>query len=77
VKLYRDAVYLDNPWGRLHLAEALEKGEGADRDTAQALDLYHAVAAQDREPDAKRLAREALTRLGSAAPESAAPPVRR
>ncbi len=32
---------------------------------SQALDLYRAVAAQDREPDAKRQAREALTRLGS------------
>ena len=77
VKLYRAAVYYENPWGRLYLAEALEKGEGTERDTAQALESYRAVAAQDREPGAKRLAREALTRLGSVAPDSAAPPVRR
>jgi len=77
VKLYRAAVYYENPWGRLYLAEALEKGEGTERDTAQALELYRAVEAQDREPGAKRLAREALTRLGSVAPDSAAPSVPR
>ena len=77
IKLYRAAIYNENAWGRLHLAEALEKGEGADRDTVQALDLYRNVAAQDREPEAKRLAREALTRLGADAPGSAASPVRR
>jgi hypothetical protein len=27
IKLYRAAIYHENPWGRLHLAEALEKGE--------------------------------------------------
>jgi TPR repeat protein/dienelactone hydrolase len=77
VKLYRAAVYYENPWGRLYLAEALEKGEGTERDTAQALELYRAVAGQDREPGAQRLAREALTRLGSVAPDSAAPSVPR
>ena len=65
VKLYRTAAYRDNPWGRLHLAEALEKGEGTQRNAAEALDLYRAVAAQDREPDAKRQARDALARLGA------------
>jgi TPR repeat protein/dienelactone hydrolase len=64
VRLYRASAYRGNPWGRLHLAEALEKGEGIERNVAQALDLYRAVAAQDREPDAGRQAREALTRLG-------------
>src|SRR5262249_15653729 len=77
VKLYRAAGYNENPWGRLYLAEALEKGEGTEPDTAQGVESYRAVVAQDREPGAKRLAREALTRLVSVAPDSAAPPVRR
>jgi TPR repeat protein/acetyl esterase/lipase len=76
VKRYRAAAYYENPWGRLYLAEALERGEGTERDTARALELYRAVAAQDREPGPKGLARDSLTRLGSA-PVSAAPNVPR
>ncbi len=72
--LYRASASRDNPWDCLHLAEALEQGEGTERNAAQALDLYRAVAAQDREPDAKRQAREALTRLGPATAEPVAPP---
>jgi dienelactone hydrolase len=64
-RLYRHSAYYENPWGRLHLAEALEKGEGTERDPAQALDLYKAVAQQDYEPEAKRRAQEALARLGA------------
>jgi TPR repeat protein len=62
VKFFRASAFLENPWGRLYLAEALEKGEGAERDGAQALDLYRAVAAQDRDPEARRRAQEALNR---------------
>jgi TPR repeat protein len=65
VKLYRTAAYRGNPWGLLHLAQALEKGEGTERALPQALDLYRAVSAQDREPDAARQAREALLRLNA------------
>ena len=73
VKLFRAAARRENPWGRLHLAEALEKGEGAPSDRAQAIDLYRAVAAQDGEPNAQRQAREALDRLGAALPSPAGP----
>jgi dienelactone hydrolase len=66
VRLYRHSAYYENPWGRLHLAEALEKGDGTNRDLAQAFDLYKSVAADDREPEAKRRAQEALARLGAA-----------
>jgi dienelactone hydrolase len=39
VKLYRTSAFRDDPWGQLHLAEELETGEGAERNTGQALDL--------------------------------------
>lgn len=66
VRLYRKAVHFDNPWGRLWLAEALEKGEGADRDTKQAIEHFRAAAGQEREPEARKAAIAALTRLGAA-----------
>jgi len=69
VRLYRVAAYRGNAWGRFHLAEALEKGEGTERNSAQALDLYREVAMQTRELDASRQAREALVRLGAAPAE--------
>jgi uncharacterized protein len=67
-RLYRQSAYYENPWGRVHLAEVLEKGDDIKRDLAQALELYRAVADQDREPEAKRRAQEALTRLGAMTP---------
>jgi hypothetical protein len=39
--------------------------EGTSRDLGQAREQYRAVAAQDCEPDAKRRAVEALTRLAT------------
>ena len=45
------------------MAEALEKGEGDAANTAEALALYRAAAAQDREPEAKKRAEDAMTRL--------------
>jgi TPR repeat protein/dienelactone hydrolase len=76
VKLFRAAAYRDNPWGRLHLAEALEKGEGTERKVEEAVELYRAVAGQQREPAAAIQASNALARLGAAAPESIQPPRR-
>jgi len=71
VKLYRAAAYRGgNPWGRLHLAEALETGEGTEKALAQALELYRSVSAQTREPDAARQARDALMRIGAASVEA-------
>jgi TPR repeat protein len=55
--------FLRNPWGRFALAEALEKGDGTPANVNEALHLYRSVAAQDREPKAKRLAANAITRL--------------
>jgi uncharacterized caspase-like protein/TPR repeat protein len=63
VTLFRLSAFLGNPWGRLHLAEVLETGEGTERNLARALDLYRQAASQDREPAAKRRAQEALNRL--------------
>lgn len=74
VKLFRAAAFQDNPWGRLHLAEALEKGEGTERDAAQAVELYRAVATQNHEPSAKLRALEALARLGADRPGPIQPP---
>jgi hypothetical protein len=71
LRLYRHSAYYENPWRRLNLAEALEKGDGTERDPAQALDLYKSVPEPDREPEAKGRAQEALARLGA----RPAPPV--
>jgi dienelactone hydrolase len=68
VRLWRQSAYYENPFGRLYLAEALEKGDGVARDTQEALELYRTVAAQDAEPAAKRRASDALARLGASAP---------
>jgi TPR repeat protein len=68
VRLWRQSAYYENPFGRLYLAEALEKGDGVARDTQEALELYRAVAAQNAEPAAKRRASDALARLGASAP---------
>jgi TPR repeat protein len=67
VRLWRKAAFYGNPWGRLALAEALEKGDGTPANMTGALDLYRDVAPQDREPDAKRLAADAIRRLDNAA----------
>jgi dienelactone hydrolase len=66
VRLWRKSAFYDNPLGRLALAEALEKGDGTSANMKEALDLYGGVATQDREPDAKHRAADALTRLNSA-----------
>jgi TPR repeat protein len=63
VHLWRKSAYYDNPWGRLWLARALEKGDGVPRDIPEALTQYRAVANQNREPDAKNRATEAIARL--------------
>ena len=73
VKLFRQSAFFENPFGRLYLAEALEKGEGTDRNAGEARDLYRAVAAQDRDLEARRRAAEALKRLGEQAPAAARP----
>ena len=65
VALWRAAVLKgDNTWAQLLLAEALEKGEGVAADQAEARSLYRSAAAQDREPEVKKRAEEALARLG-------------
>jgi TPR repeat protein len=53
------------------LAEALEKGEGVTPDRAASIALYRAAALQNREPEAKKRAEEALARLAAAAPAPA------
>jgi dienelactone hydrolase len=64
VALWRRAIYQDNnPWAQLFVAQALDKGEGADVDKVEARRLFRSAAEQDREPDAKRRAVEALSRL--------------
>jgi dienelactone hydrolase len=66
VALWRTAVLKgENPWAQVLLAEALEKGEGGGANKAEALTLYRAAAAQDREPEAKKRAEEAMARLPS------------
>jgi dienelactone hydrolase len=64
VRLWRLAAHQENPWGRLFLAEALEKGDGTDRDLSEARRLLQAVAVQDVDGEAKERATEALSRLG-------------
>ncbi|MDX2157163.1 MAG: dienelactone hydrolase family protein [Hyphomicrobiaceae bacterium] len=59
----RAVIRDDHPWAQLHLAEALEKGEGVTANAAEALALYRAAAAQDREPEARKRATEAVARL--------------
>jgi dienelactone hydrolase len=63
VRLWRKAVYYENPWGRIFLAEAMRTGDGAPRDLAAARELLAAAAAQDRDSDAKRRAGEELALL--------------
>src|SRR6478672_13182912 len=66
VALWRTAVLKgENPWAQVLLAEALEKGEGDAANTAEAMALYRAAAAQDREPEAKKRAEDAMARLAS------------
>ena len=66
VALWRTAVLKgENPWAQVLLAEALEKGEGEAVNPAEALALYRAAAAQDREPEAKKRAEQAMARLPS------------
>jgi TPR repeat protein len=73
VKLFRAAANRDNAWGFLSLAEALETGEGTERNVAEAIGFYRAAAAQEREPAAAKRAREALARLEKIAPQPAPP----
>jgi TPR repeat protein len=64
VALYQKAVLRgDNPWAKVALAEALETGEGAPKNVAEARALYQAAIEQDAEPDARKRAEEALARL--------------
>jgi TPR repeat protein len=64
VTLWRQAVLKgENPWGQVLLAEALEKGEGVAASVTDALSLYRAAASQQREPEARRRAEEAIHRL--------------
>jgi TPR repeat protein len=64
VALWRLAVLkAENPWGKLLLAEAYEKGEGVARDDTKAVAFYRAAAGQTREPEARKRAAEALARL--------------
>src|SRR5262249_49094626 len=66
VALWRTAVLKgENPWAQVLLAEALEKGEGGAANTDEALAFYRAAAAQDREPEAKKRAEDAIARLPS------------
>jgi TPR repeat protein len=66
VALWRTAVLkAETPWAQVLLAEALEKGEGDAANIAEALALYRAAAAQDREPEAKKGAEDAMARLPS------------
>ena len=66
VALWRTAVLKgDNPWAQVLLAEALEKGEGNAANAAEALALYRAAAAQDREPEAKKRAEQAMAHFPS------------
>jgi TPR repeat protein/dienelactone hydrolase len=74
VKLWRRSAYYENSWGRLFLAEALEKGEGTERNVAQSLEMYRSVSNQDRDPEAKRIAQAALARLAATPPEPARQP---
>lgn len=67
VRLWREAAFYGNPLGRLALAGALEKGDGSTVNLKEALELYRAVAAQDREPDAKQRAVATVTRLMNSA----------
>lgn len=68
VALYRKAVLRgDNPWAKVALAEALEKGEGVAKNEAEARALYQAAVNQDAEPEAMNRAEEALARLGAPA----------
>lgn len=53
----------DNPSAQLLLAVALETGDGVPEDLAEARRLYAAAAEQNREPEIKRLAVEAMKRL--------------
>ena len=57
--MYQD----ENPWAQVYVAQALEKGEGVGRDIVEALKLFRQAASQDREPEAKRQASEAVSRL--------------
>ena len=69
VALWRKAVLRgDNPWAKVALAEALERGEGVAKNEAEARVLYQAAVEQDAEPEAKKRAEEALARLGPSAP---------
>jgi TPR repeat protein/dienelactone hydrolase len=63
VRLFRQSAYYENPWGRLHLAEALEAGSGVAQDVKTAIELYRLVREQDREAEAKQRAIDALSRL--------------
>ena len=51
LRLFRISAYLDNPWGRLNLANAIEKGSGTPADLGGPAALQ-IVARQDREPGA-------------------------
>jgi dienelactone hydrolase len=64
VRLWRLAAHLENAWGRLLLAEALQKGDGVDRDLSEAKRLLRAVVAQEVDLEARERATEALSRLG-------------
>jgi len=65
VRLWQRSVYYGNPWGQLYLAEALEKGEGIGRDRNAAIERYRQAADQTYQPEARRLATDALKRVGA------------
>lgn len=64
IVLWRKAVLRgDNPWAKVALGEALEKGEGVAKSEAEARALFEAAVNQDAEPEARKRAEEALARL--------------
>lgn len=71
VRLWRKSVAYDNPVGQFYLAEALETGEGTERNTKEALEYYGRAAAQERDGNISRRAAEAIKRMSAGATPAA------
>ncbi len=65
VELYRRAADLGDARAMLNYASALERGMGVERNTGAAIAYYRRAAAQTADAEIKRLAQDALKRLGA------------